>query len=105
MAIYIQFSENLKIIGGKSIVGIGLGDVWLPDSLEYIGELSFSYTGIQRLRLPNNPNLVFAEQVFFDHWNLRHVIIPEGITNTCRGMFGQTKIGGNLKSVVVPSTV
>lgn len=103
--IYIQFSENLKTIGGKSIVGIGLGDVWLPDSLEYIGELSFSYTGIQRLRLPNNPNLVFADQVFIDHWNLCHVIIPEGITTTGRAMFAQTKIGGNLKSVVVPSTV
>ena len=103
--IYFQFSNTLKTIGSKVFSGLGLTDVYLPDSVEYIGDLAFQYAGIKRLKLPANPNLQLGQQLFFDHWDLYHIIVPEGVTHTGRGMFAKSAIGGNLRSAILPSTL
>lgn len=59
--IYFQFSNTLKTIGSKVFSGLGLTDVYLPDSVEYIGDLAFQYAGIKRLKLPANPNLQLGQ--------------------------------------------
>lgn len=78
--IYMQYSNNLKTLGTKSMTGDGFTDVYLPDSVEYIGPHCFSYSGIQRLRLPNNPSLFSDDQAFVLTWDLRNVVIPESTT-------------------------
>lgn len=90
--IYIQYSNNLKTLGTKSMTGDGFTDVYLPDSVEYIGPYCFSYSGIQRLRLPNNPNLSFGEQAFVLSWGMAHIVFPSSQALSAQCFQGNTDL-------------
>lgn len=100
--IHMQYSNNLKTLGTKSMTGDGFTDVYLPDSIEYIGPHCFSYSGIQRLRLPNNPNLSCGEQAFVLTWDLYSVLIPDTVTELPKQFLDES---AQLQTVKLPSSL
>jgi hypothetical protein len=105
--IYFQFSNALRETSYQSFTDMGLTDVWLPDALESIGDKCFLWASLDRIHLPNNPNLKFGKGAFAIS-TLSYIDIPEGLVSlgyTCFSIDPGYEHVAKLKSVHLPASL
>lgn len=73
--------EQLNFIGCQAFMDTALlSEISIPDKVEYIGPMCFSYSGIKNINLPKNDCFtVICRKTFFECANLEEVILPDNI--------------------------
>ena len=98
----ITLNEGLESIeGGVFYECRSLESVKLPNSVEKIGYMAFSFSGINSVNIPNS--LTYIESRSFDNcYKLKAVTIPSGVTSIGTMAFYHCT---SLSSITIPSTV
>lgn len=78
----LVLNNNLKTIGYRAFAQIRFEniDLVIPDSVEYVGEQAFYFTGgIVSLKLPNNEKFTRIEKNTFMYNEIKDLIIPDSV--------------------------
>lgn len=80
-----------------------LKTVYIPDSVETIGECPFFASGITSVRLPSGLQIL-EDGLFFECWHLNSINVPDSVTAVSEGAFclcsvNSINIGKNVMSI------
>ena len=76
----VKVPEGVSAIGEAAFSGLGVREVYIPDSVTGIGSCAFRFCeSLQRVRLPENIT-EFPERIFYGCMSLKDFTIPAGVT-------------------------
>lgn len=95
----LKFPSTLKKIGNLSCIGIK--EIEIPDSVEYIGDGAFSGLGLSTVKINDTSSLKYIGNAAFSSCTLTEINFPESLEYIGNAAFSSCSI----KEIYIPKTV
>ncbi len=97
----VEFS--VTAIGDAAFIGRDIGQVFIPDSVTFIGVEAFAANVIERVRL--GAGIVTIEKAAFDKNNLTNIFIPSSVTFIGDIAFNNNPLTAIISESIDPATI